>query len=59
MFIKRITYSQEYLDLGDVEAGLNKKLAQENAFHKHLIVEAFDIVEDKAARDKLFEDVIR
>ena len=58
-FIQRIKYSQEYLDLGDVEAGMNQKLMQENQDHHYIIVRAFDIVQDKLEREKFFEDILR
>ena len=32
-FLKRMKYAREWLDLGEVEMGMNKKLLQENSEH--------------------------
>jgi len=40
-------FSAEWLDISEILLGINKKLVVENPEHQFVIMDCFDIVEDK------------
>ena len=58
-FLKRMKYSREWLDLGELEMGMNKKLAQESQQHEFIMMDVFDVEKSASQREKFFEKLIQ
>ena len=58
-FLKRMKYSREWLDLMEVEIGMNKTLAEDNSEHQFIMIDAFDVEKDQKMRDEFFDKLIK
>ena len=51
-------YSREWLDLGEMEMGINRKLNQETSIHDYILIDTFDIIQDSTFRDDFFKRLL-
>jgi len=51
-------YSREWLDLGEMEMGINRKLNQETSIHDYVCIDVFDVVTDSNQRDAFFKKLL-
>lgn len=51
-------FAREWLDLGDVYAGMNSQLKVNNPEHESIIVEVFDVEKSTEDIEKLFNKLI-
>ena len=51
-------YSREWLDLGEMEMGINRKLNQETNFHDYVCIDVFDVTLDSNQRDAFFKKLL-
>lgn len=51
-------FAREWLDLGDVYAGMNSQLKVSNPKHESIIVEVIDVEKNTEEIEKLFNKII-
>ena len=57
-FLQRMKFAREWLDLGDVYAGMNSQLKVNNDKHESIIVEVIDVEKNTEEIEKLFNKII-
>jgi len=57
-FIKRMKYAREWLDLGEVEMGMNKKPSESNE-HVSIMIDVFDVEKDRDKVNMFMDKLIK